>query len=155
MDSGCSCDDLHTSDKPADMADWRTATLNSHLSSSVRLNNRPDSASSQATAGRTLPATRPLAPDDPSQGALHTLTAGCDLALRKSHCMSAHCDLDRRYTSKGFSVRAEKDQATSAEDNVSETQQALLSDTLAELKKEEGRIERDAWMFEQPRCTKR
>jgi hypothetical protein len=38
---------------------------------------------------------------------------------------------------------------------VSETQAALLNDTLTALKAEQARIDEDAWMFEKPRCTKR
>lgn len=43
----------------------------------------------------------------------------------------------------------------SAEESRAETRHALLQDTLAALKLEEGRLAMDAWMFEQPRCSKR
>ena len=54
-----------------------------------------------------------------------------------------------------FDVAPAGDIAMSPEDNRNETQQALLRDTLAALKQEENRISFDAWMFEQPRCSKR
>ena len=38
---------------------------------------------------------------------------------------------------------------------MSETQAALLQETLTALKAEQTRIEEDAWMFEKPRCTKK
>lgn len=50
---------------------------------------------------------------------------------------------------------AEKEPTASLEDSRLETQQAILNDTLAQLKSEEAQIEEDAWMYERPRCTKR
>jgi hypothetical protein len=50
---------------------------------------------------------------------------------------------------------ADKDHVVSVEENRTETQQAILNDTLTALKAEETRIEDDAWMYEKPRCTMR
>lgn len=130
---------------PRVMSDWRTSTLNSSLSSSQRLANRAFASSAQSLTGRTLPASRPLLSDD--------ITRGVTWMPARFQCFAADAG-SILFWNASFTC-ADKYHVVSVEENRSETQQAILNDTLTALKAEESRIEDDAWMYEKPRCTMR
>lgn len=101
------------------MADWRTSTLNSNLSTTQRLLNRSFAPQGHASAGRPIPnKPSPLLAEDRG-----------DLVDRPN--------------------------SNSQDDNRSETQTALLQETLSALKDEASRLDDDVWMYEHPRCTHR